>query len=330
VLAGAGGINKINKVMRPVFISILLLSFFSIAAQKKKELYYSYDWKPCAPEIARFYSTVEKTDSGWLRNDYFIGTMSLQMRALYEDSACKSQNGNCIYFHANGSVSSVGRRVHNKREGVCLGFYSNKMMSDSANYHNDIPTGNKYAWHRNGYLSDSSVYINDSLMVAVSWSDKGVPFSAGYLLHGKMHGKWKFFHPNGEVSGVVNYANGNILTEEYFNEDGSAQTNASKANSPTSFKKGGKEGWLRYVEKSLYWPTGYQFVTGTMAVVVVDFTINEEGKPVDVEITIPFHPEFDRIALNTIRNSPAWLSAVAFNRKVKARFRQPVTFQQQE
>ena len=79
---------------------------------------------------------MEKTDSGWLRNDYYVSSQRPQMRALYADEACKIQNGNCLYYYANGFPSLIGRRVNNKEEGICMSYHSNGMMADSAVYHN--------------------------------------------------------------------------------------------------------------------------------------------------------------------------------------------------
>ena len=58
------------------------------------------------------------------------------------------------------------------------------------------------------------------------------------------------------------------------------------------------------------------------------FTIS--GKVIDAEVSLPFHPEFDKIALSIIKDSPAWTPATAHNRKVKAYRRQPITFAQPE
>lgn len=297
---------------------------------QKTERYYDYQWNPSIPENARFYSVMEKTDSGWFRNDYFLGSHSLQMRALFEDSACKIMNGSCIYFHANGSASTVGRMIHNKQEGICMIYYSNGMTADSALYHNGVPVGCRVKWHRNGYMSDSIYHVNDSLDVQVSWFDDGAIASAGYLVRGKMEGKWKFYHHNGINSAIEVYDHGKNISKEFFNEDGNLVADTSQANGDAVLKKGGPGAWSTYLRKNLYWPNGYQFSNGNMAVVVVQFTIDEQGKVENEEVVIPFHPEFDRIALKIIHNSPEWLPAMQHNRKVKFAFRQPVTFQQEE
>ena len=155
--------------MKQIFPLACLLICLQAPAQKKTETYYDYHWKPCDPLKARFYSTLQKTDSGWLRNDYFMAGLKLQMKALYEDSSCKISNGQSIYAYANGNVESIGQYIHNKREGICVSYHSNGMMSDSATYHNGIPMGYKLSWWPNGVVSDSIAHANDSMDVEVSW-----------------------------------------------------------------------------------------------------------------------------------------------------------------
>lgn len=86
----------------------------------------------------------------------------------------------------------------------------------------------------------------------------------------------------------------------------------------------GESTWKR----NLYWPTGLKFDNGNMAVVSLDVTIDETGKIESVDVAIPFHPEFDKIAMKVLRNSPNWQPAINHNRKVKSIFRQAVVFSQ--
>ena len=309
------------------FIACIILSIQ--AAAQKIESYYDYNWKPCESLKARFYSTLQKTDSGWLRHDYFIDGLKLQMKALFADSACKVYNGQSIFFYANGRVSDIGQKLYNRNEGVCLSFHSNGMMSDSATYLYGSPIGNKMSWWPNGVVSDSVAHVNDSMDVEVSWFDNGNPSQAGYLLHGKMQGKWKFFHSNGQVAAVETYDHGQALQKEFFKEDGSPQTDTAKTHSDAVFK-GGLSAWQNYLSNKLFWPANYQFSNGNMAVVAVDITINEDGKLENAEVGIPFHPAFDKIALDVVRRSPNWSPRISHNRRVKATFRQPITFKQEE
>jgi len=300
------------------------------ASAQKTHLFFDYRWKRCSPVEARFFSVIEKTDSGWLRLDHFMGSNTLQMQALYADSACTIQNGSCYYFHANGNASAMGRLLNNKEEGIYTRYHSNGMIADSALYLHGIPVGSRMLWHRNGYMSDSIYHANDSMDIKISWFDDGAISGAGYLLNGKLHGKWKYYHRNGNLSGEVIYDKDSTLSGTYLNEDGSAETNDKNANKEATFKNGGTKGWRNYLEKNLTWPGQYEFTNGTLAVVLVAMTIDELGKVEDVEMLIPFHPEFDKVALKVLRNSPAWLPAMQHNRKVKRTFSQPVSFHWQD
>jgi TonB family protein len=307
---------------------LLLFSFlYFTAIAQKTEAYYNHNWEPCSPEAARYYSIMEKTDSGWFRKDYFVSSKTLQMQALFEDEACKTQNGYCQFYYVNGRPSMIGRMIHGKQEGICMSFYSNGMMSDSALFHDGLVVDKRFKWHRNGYISDSFSRVDDKTEVQVGWYDDGTPSYAGYLVNGKQNGKWKYFHHNGQLSSVEVYANGRLISAEYSDEKGQPLTDTSNANRKVSFK-GGIEGWKKYVEKNLYWPADLQFSKEASVTVEIDFTINEDGKPEDVEVSLPFHPNFDEIALKIIKNSPAWIPAIEHNRKVRTSLRQPVTFAQ--
>jgi antitoxin component YwqK of YwqJK toxin-antitoxin module len=309
-----------------------LVFFFTTglaSISQKTESYYDFFWKPCVPEAARYFTTVEKTDSGWLRHDYYISTGKLQMRALFEDQACKTSNGNTYYFYANGQPSAVGRTVHGKPEGICVSYHSNGMMSDSAMFHNGLVVDKRFKWHPNGYVSDSISRINDSTYVHVGWFDDGSLAYAGHLVNGKAEGKWKYYHHNGEIAASETYSRGRMISAEYFDESGKLQADTSSIIRDATLK-GGESAWKKYLEKNLYWPPGLKFKTPAAVTVGVSFSVDENGKVVDAEVYMPFHDEFDKIALKIIRNSPQWTPAILHNRKVKVHRRQPITFIQQE
>ncbi|MEO7313460.1 MAG: energy transducer TonB [Chitinophagaceae bacterium] len=314
--------------MKP-FCLIACLFVCGLSKSQKTETYYDFSWKKCDPLLARFYSIVEKTDSGWLRKDYYIGGMKMQMQALFADSACNVYNGTTYFFYANGQLSEMGRRLNNKQEGVCLSFHYNGAMSDSATYHDGKQVGSRLKWHANGFPSDSIYYKNDSIKIAVGWFDDGSPSEAGYLKNDQSDGKWNFYHKNGKIAASEIYSQGKLVSAEYHNEDGIAESSTPKEEQPATFK-GGLDGWRRHLEKNLYWPDGYHFKDGNMAVVGVTFTVNEEGKIEDSYVSTPFHPEFDKIALRTILQSPKWKSATQDNRRVKYRMTQAITFTEPE
>ncbi len=312
------------------FWTILVNAFWFPAASQLKTTFYDFYWKPCEPQNARFVSTVEKTDSGWLRYDYFVATKKLQMKALYEDSECRVKNGWAYYFHPNSRLSSSGNWIHNELNGVYVRYYSNGIPEDSAYYQNGKHVGAHLRWHRSGFLKDSTYQLGDSLYIQMSWFDDGAPAAGGMLWNGKPHGKCVYYHHNGKISAIEIYNKGTVISKTYFNDDGSPQLDTAKANTGPVFKKGGQKGWQNFLVKNLYWPPGYEFVNTGDAMVGVAFTIDEEGKIQDIEVLIPLHDPFDKIAVDAIKNSPPWIPAKSHNRNIKSNFKQSITFQKAE
>ncbi|MBK7307075.1 MAG: hypothetical protein IPI88_08525 [Chitinophagaceae bacterium] len=90
--------------MKTLLLFFCLFTALNTTAQNKQ--YYDWEWKPCNPEDARFVSLTDKTDSGWLRRDFYLSTKKSQMKGLYKDSALKIKNGWFRYFYVNQVVSS--------------------------------------------------------------------------------------------------------------------------------------------------------------------------------------------------------------------------------
>jgi outer membrane biosynthesis protein TonB len=112
----------------------------------------------------------------------------------------------------------------------------------------------------------------------------------------------------------------------YYDEQGGVTDTVNK-DRPASFP-GGLKAWQKYLEKKLYFPPQYKFVNRDKAIVVVDAVIDEEGNVTDVAVSTPFHPAFDKIAVEVVRKSPQWQPAIIHNRKLRHKIRQGVYFSQ--
>ncbi len=314
--------------MKLTFTS-LFLSFICISFGQKIEKFYNYKWQECEPNVSRFYSLVNKTDSGFVRKDYFIREKSLQMIGKYKDVECKIKEGYFWYYHPKGIVESSGKYINNKKDGLWIGYYANGRKKDSAVYSNGHKIGSYLSWHSNGRINDSFVYkdIGDTL---VSWFDNGnLSFTGHVSKRNEQEGSWKYYHKNGQVSSIENYTNGMLTDKFYFDENGKVIYDTTNRDRIASFPKG-KKGWDKYLDKKLYFPDGAKFINGDEAIVVVSFSINEEGKVEEVIVTTPFHPKFDKIAKEAVENSPNWIPAISHNRNIKFWIKQSVTFVQIE
>jgi len=310
---------------------MLFLLTIPSAYSQKIERYYDFRWHDTTSLNARFYSLMVKTDSGWHRKDYFLHSFALQMEGLYKDSACKIQSGSFKYYHSNRIPESIGVYRDGKKQGLWLSYYSNGVLKDSTVYDNGNPVGIGLGWYRDGYPSDSTNYNPDGSGVEVSWFDNGNPAAAGRFAPGyKKYGKWQYFYKSGSLSAIEIYErNGTLLDKQYMDLKGAPVTDTTNKTRSAEFP-GGLKAWAKYLGKALYFPDQYKFTNGDQAAVVVDAVIDEEGKVVEAEVSIPFYPAFDKIALEAVRKSPAWKPAFDHNRTVRYEIRQPVIFSQPE
>lgn len=276
---------------------------------------------------ARFYSISTNTDSGWFTKTYLLTLKRLQAVGLFEDKENTIKNGQFCWFYPNGQIKTICKYEHNQKEGIWLQFYDDGALQDSFNYKKDQLVGISLSWYQNGLIKDSFNFNENNGGVYVSWFDNGHASAAGkYINYPNQNGIWKYYHKNGNPSAIELYDNGFLKDQQYFDETG----NPSETTKPDEKAKfpGGEKGWSRYLSHQLYFPSNYQFKNSFITSVVVTGTVNEDGQIIDAEVTVPLHPEFDKIALNAVKNSPRWIPAVSHNRKVYDKMRLTVTFLQ--
>jgi antitoxin component YwqK of YwqJK toxin-antitoxin module len=258
---------------------------------------------------------IEKKDSGWLRRDYFLGTKSLQMEAMFSDSMATVHHGKATFFYADGRLQEMGNYVFGKREGIYLNYYRNGIMQDSAFFKNGKLVGFQLGWHYNGMLRDSLQVLNDSVHVRVSWFDNGNLANTGHYLHEKEHGTWNFYHDNGELAAKEKYNKGKLLDVSFFDEQGNPQSRGKIDSLPARHKQGDMA-WLNQLDKEQKWPDRYNVMQGTSAIVVAEALLDTNGNLIYAAIDVPFHPEFDAEVLKVFQNWEPWIPARAHNRRV--------------
>jgi hypothetical protein len=306
---------------------MLLLSIAS-HAQKTIETWYDENWVESPhPQIARYYSHLDNTDSGWYRKDMYVSTQKWQMVGLYADKACTERNGDFRFFYPDGNLKSFGAFDHNKKKGLHVEFFHDGTLKDSAVYKDGHPSGVSSGWYRNGNPEYTFTVDENGNGVYTSWFDNGQPSAAGrYKNFNQRNGRWQFFHKNGKVSGVELYDMGVIKASQYFDENGSPEEDTSKISQPAMFP-GGKKAWSKFIDANIYFPSNLDFKNGYRVVLMVSATISEEGKLTDIEVDLPLHPQMDKIAIDALKKSPAWVPAREHNRKVASKFTQTVSFE---
>lgn len=312
---------------RPFLIALLCCLTDPAAYCQKTEKYFDYQWRETVATHARFYSIIEKTDSGWRRRDYYLHSLTLRMEGLYTDSSCKIPSGHFRYIHPTRVAEETGAYRGGRKQGLWLCYYSDGLLSDSTVYDNGNPAGIRTSWYRNGYIRDSASYNPDGSGIHIGWFANGNPsftgrYSAGY----KKYGKWTYFYKAGGTSATEVYdAQGRLQEKRFFDEKGAPLADTSGGDRAPSFP-GGESAWSLYLSRSLYLPAQNKPANGDEATVVIEATIGEDGRVADTEVKIPFYPAFDKIALEAVQHSPGWLPGIDHHRPVQATVRLSVTF----
>jgi hypothetical protein len=313
--------------MKATLLLLILASATTARVSAQKSVrYYNFEWKECEVAHARFLTTMEHTDSGWHRIDYYlVKTPKLQMDGWYLDSAEKIPVGQFVYAYPDQKLAMKGRYFNGRKKGTWLTYHFNGMIADSTTYAEGDPVGTSLRWYPNGYLADSSIHNPDGSGMEVTWFDNGNPSSAGLFTAGrKMYGKWQFFHKNGNLSAIELYDHGQLMKKQYYDENGQATADTASRDRPATFK-GGVDAWLKYLDNHLHFPS-YTITNSDQAAVVVSFTVDEDGNVKDPFVSTPFYPPFEKEAVYSINKSPKWLPAIEHNRCVQASCRQPVIF----
>jgi TonB family protein len=306
-------------------LCLLLLCAVNSKAQLRVS-YHDYDWKEVSDsKKARFYRENKKSDSGWVQHDFYVPSLKTSMAGLYSDEACQVKNGRFVWYYPNGKLKTIARYKNNNKTGLYLSFHPNGALKDSLFFKDDKLVGSGISVYADGMLSDSLAVVNDSTLVEYTWFRNGQLASAGLYRNGKRHGRWKYYDNMGTLVAIVEYENDEEQGSQYLNKAGEVILKPDNATEEARFKSvGGNFG--KYVTGQLNWPSDATLGAGEEAVVVVDFWVDEEGKVIDAEVTVPLHPSFDEIALKAVRLSPKWLPARAFNRAVASHHRQPILF----
>ena len=86
-----------------------------------------------------------------------------------------------------------------------------------------------------------------------------------------------------------------------------------------------EESFRNYIMHKTVYPQSAQN-SGIQGIVLVEFSINRQGKVVDVQVLQSVHPLLDAEALRVVRSSPKWTPGMQRGKKVKVKYIFPFAF----
>jgi hypothetical protein len=227
----------------------------------------------------------------------------------------QAQDSTIVYFDKKGKDTRIKDSAHiyivvTKQGNLWYGksyYAKNNLLQSQGTYLKaDMrsPVGKFDNYNDEGVLTSTNVYDDKSEMVNRTT-----------------------YHPNGKKRSYISYGkNGDTFQEGWDEEGNSIPGYVTEREAQFT---GGYKAWSRYIATSLIAeaPVDAGEDEGTYRV-SVSFQIDKEGNIIDVKAdsTTPACHSCTVEALRVIRSGPQWRPAIQFNKPVKQRMQQTVTF----
>jgi hypothetical protein len=315
-------------IMRNLLLTAALIPALFASAQRYEQKLDAV-FKP-TDVGGRYHAITEKTDSGWHRTAVYIPEKTRAMEGLYEDRECKVASGTETWYHSNGRVQSTGRWVNGKKQGTWREYYENGVLRDSVTYADGKVRGLRLTWYDDGSRGDSTVMDATGNGIEIGWhkGGGGIYLTGQWTLDTMRHGRWQYFHPNGQLWATEEYDKGKRLTVACYDSTGVAQKDCEfrEATFP-----GEAPAWRRFLERNLNAaaPVDNGAPAGAYTV-IVQFIVDKDGSISDVKALTNHGYGMEKELVRLISVGPSWVPASMFGKPVKAYRKQPVTFVVQE
>lgn len=140
------------------------------------------------------------------------------------------------------------------------------------------------------------------------------------MLNGNVIG----YYENGQIKRVDIYKNDTLITGKCYTKEGKDTSHYLYIKSP-SFNKGGIQDFRKYVAQHLKYPP-ISAENGVQGQVIVQFTINSNGKAGDVVIVSSPDAALGKEAQKVVSSSPKWEPGIFEGKPGKFSFTIPVIF----
>lgn len=312
--------------MNKIFFSFLCLLQAIVLSAQKTEQGFDFFFKP-TEYAPRYYVITEKKDTLWHRQAYYLPERGMAMEGWYKDEDCKIAHGIVLWYHPNRILKSRGAYVNGEKEGIWLEYDEEGRMNDSSNYVAGRLEGVRMRWHSNGMPSDSVQFDGAGNGVEVRWYEDGHVSSAGYWVSDTLKkGRWKYYHRNGNVMATEDYVNGERTACHCYDETGK-ELDATTCEEKEAEFPGANFAWIQFIQRTLKpeVPVRNRAPLGQYTV-IVQFVVDTDGKVTQIKSLTRFGYGMEEEAERMLKQSPRWIPAQQFGRKVKAYRRQPITF----
>ncbi len=316
-----------------LFIQLFASIAFAQAGEITKQ-FVDYEEKPVDNKFSMFYTETYKTsntDVYWKRKMYYADTTEGTVASVGQSSDMQGQikEGAFVYYYKNGSKKSEGGFVNNLKEGEWKEWNDAGNLSAVNHFKNNKMTGRNISWHDNKKINDSTILDESGNGKSFSFYDDGSKSGEGNYAAGYKSGSWTYYYHSTNLKSIeVMYEKDSAITYTCFTEEGKVQKKDCAYEREANFK-GGEEAWRKYLTKKLTAKSDiYSALLKPKELysVIVRFVVSKDGSIKDVYVEKKGKAQLDAMAVEIIQDSPDWIPAVQYNRKVNAYRRQPISF----
>jgi TonB family protein len=231
-----------------------------------------------------------------------------------------------VDYYKDGKIKMTGQY----QASEYIGSVENIQTTQSQIEVRDVRVG-KFEWfYKNGVKKQVSNYINDKLVGRDSaWFDNGSISAVGEYLNGEKYAKWTYYFYTGEKSAELLYKNDKVIEEQYWEKDGSIQSDTSLIKQEVSFNY--TVPLNIFIQNTIDYPLAARS-NGVQGTVYIGFIVRRDGSVSDIEVVKGIEAReigemLNREALRVVSlTKDHWSSMKIQNRNVDCRMVIPIVF----
>lgn len=216
-------------------------------------------------------------------------------------------------------------------EGLYQSYYDGNIVQSAGNYSKGEQDGLWQTWDSSGnYVIDSSFFEKGILTHYIHrgyYKKNGLPDSI-IISDMKTNQLSKtYYDDSGSINNEV-FFSGEKGLEKFYRKGVFSSTDSvySREEIEAAFP-GGADAWMRYIVRGIQSNADEIYKSNVFGSCMVKFIVNKEGKVTEVEATTMKGTRLAELAVRIISNSPKWIPATQYGRKVNAYRIQPVTLE---
>ncbi|GHA64463.1 hypothetical protein GCM10007389_16480 [Pontibacter akesuensis] len=256
-----------------------------------------------------------------------LGTAEAQQQVRYfSRSGVKQVTAEEAYFFevtkedASGGGTKTRYQVQDSTK-VSQHTYSDL---DGGKYKSGILDGPRYEWYPNGNLKEEGLYSNNKLNGTYkAWYESGeLRYSKKYK-DNQPHDSLTAYYKAGNVRRVEVYEGGKMTSGKVYDEAGKEVKYIPMEQIPLF--PGGEHAMLRWLGSNIKYPKSMRKAR-LAGLVVIAFTVDEEGNLSNIELLKGIHPDGDAEALRVIKSMPTWNPGLLEGEPVTVRYTLPIRY----